>query len=148
MSDIDPVLRRVERTSVAMCGAMAATSWIVARGAAAAPLGVMAGGVLAAISYHGIKAGADALAGTRAGGGGGHGRTAIGLVKFFTRYAILAAAAYGIMARLRLPPVAVLAGASSLVVAVTFEALRQLRSGSPNRAAPHSSPSQERGRHT
>jgi hypothetical protein len=49
---------------------------------------------------------------------------AIGLVKFFTRYAILALAAYVIMARLRLPPLAVFAGASSLVVAVAVEAVR------------------------
>ena len=48
---------------------------------------------------------------------------AVGLVKFFTRYAILAAVAYVIMARLGLPPVAVIAGASSAVVAITVEAL-------------------------
>jgi hypothetical protein len=51
-------------------------------------------------------------------------RRALGLVKFFTRYAILAVAAYVIMARLRLPPLAVFAGASSLVVAVAVEAVR------------------------
>jgi hypothetical protein len=61
-----------------------------------------------------------------AGGGGGAKPVAIGLVKFFTRYAILAVAAYVIMARLRLPPVAVFAGASSLVIAVMVEALRGL----------------------
>jgi hypothetical protein len=55
------------------------------------------------------------------------GNVAIGLVKFFTRYAILAGAAYVIVARLRLPPVAVFAGASSIVLAVTVEALRGLR---------------------
>ena len=149
MTEIDPVLRRIERTGVVMCAAMAATAWIVARGAVPAPLGVVAGGVLVAISYRGITAGVDALAGMSTGGGGsGRGRSAIALVKFFTRYAILAAAAYVIMARLRLPPLAVLAGASSLVVAATFEALRQLCDGSPDRDRPRSSPSQERGRHT
>jgi hypothetical protein len=35
------------------------------------------------------------------------------------------------MARLRLSPIAVLAGASSLVIAVTLEALRALRPKSP-----------------
>ena len=39
----------------------------------------------------------------------------------------LAVAAYVIMARLKLPPVAVFAGASSLVVAVMVEALRVVR---------------------
>jgi hypothetical protein len=55
------------------------------------------------------------------------GRRARGLVKFFTRYAILALAAYVIMARLRLPPLAVFAGASSLVVAVAVEAVRGIQ---------------------
>jgi hypothetical protein len=51
----------------------------------------------------------------------------LGLVKFFTRYAILTAAAYVIMARLALPPVAVIAGASSIVAAVAMEAVRHRR---------------------
>ena len=59
-----------------------------------------------------------------AGGGKGRTRVVFGLVKFFTRYGILAAVAYVIMARLRLPPVAVVAGASSIVVAVMAEAVR------------------------
>jgi hypothetical protein len=94
----------------------------VARGNVQAPLGVFGGGALAWISYRGIKGGIDAL--TRAEGAGTSVRMAIGLVKFFTRYAILAVAAYVIMARLRLPPLAVFAGASSLVVAVAVEAVR------------------------
>jgi hypothetical protein len=52
-------------------------------------------------------------------------------VKFFTRYAILAAVAYLIMARLHMPPVAVVAGASSVVVAVAVEALRGVASRQP-----------------
>ncbi|PYR03406.1 MAG: hypothetical protein DMG00_26355 [Acidobacteria bacterium] len=52
-------------------------------------------------------------------------RVAVGLVKFFTRYGILAVAAYVIMARLRMPPLAVFGGASSLVVAVMIEAFRK-----------------------
>jgi hypothetical protein len=67
------------------------------------------------------------LVGAMAGGETGRLRTAIGLVKFFTRYAILAVAAYVIMARLRLPPLAVFAGASSLVVAVAVEAVRGIQ---------------------
>jgi hypothetical protein len=101
---------------------MAAGAWAMARGGAAAPLGVLGGGALVWISYRGIKGGIDALTGTVTGRGGV--RAAIGLVKFFTRYAILAVAAYVIMARLRLPPLAVFAGASSLVVAVAVEAVR------------------------
>ena len=127
MTEQDPLLRRVERNGIVACGAMAVAAWAVARGRLAAPLGVAAGGALVALSYRGIKSGIDALVGSRRGGEDGRGTATIRLVKFFTRYAILAAAAYVIMARLRLPPVAVLAGVSSLVVAVMFEAIRPRR---------------------
>ncbi len=133
MTERDPTLRRVERLAVGSCLAMAAAAWVAARGRVAAPAGVLGGGALAAISYRGIKAGIDALVGAMGGGGGGRVRAAIGLVKFFTRYAILAAVAYVIMARLRLPPVAVVAGASSLVVAIAIEAVRQMLRGPDDR---------------
>jgi hypothetical protein len=125
------MLRRVERRSVIACAVIAALAWALARGRWAYPLGVAGGGLLVAISYRGIKAGIDALV-TAAGPGRGGRAAAIGLVKFFTRYAILAVAAYVIMARLRLPPVAVIAGASSLVVAVTLEAVRPHRKDPPH----------------
>jgi hypothetical protein len=124
MAENDPVLRRIERHSLLACGGLAVTAAIVTRGVEA-PLGVLGGGSLVAISYLGIKAGITALVEAGAGSGrAGEGKVIIGLVKFFTRYAILAVAAYLIMARLRLPPLAVFAGASSLVVAVMVEALR------------------------
>ena len=134
MTEVDPVLRRVERNGVIACGVMAAIAWAIARGRLGAPLGVVGGGLLVAVSYRGIKGGIDALVGGMTGTADGKsraGHAAIGLVKFFTRYGILAAAAYVIMARLRLPPLAVFAGASSLVVAVTVEALRPARSKPP-----------------
>ena len=124
MTEHDPLLRRVERNGLVACGAMAVAAWAAAGGRLAAPLGVVAGGALVAISYRGIKGGIDVLVGAAREGEGGGGRGAIRLVKFFTRYAILAAAAYVTMARLRVSPVAVFAGASSLVAAVMFEAIR------------------------
>jgi hypothetical protein len=128
MTERDPLLRRVERNAVIACGVMAALAALMSSARGAAALGVMAGGVLAWISYRGIKGGIDALGGaaesTRL-------RVGLGLVKFFTRYGILAAVAYVIMARARLPPVAVVAGASSLVIAVTLEAGRSFRHNSP-----------------
>ena len=134
MTEADPVLRRVERNGVIACGVMAAIALVSARGRLDAPLGVVGGGLLVVVSYRGIKGGIDALVGGMGAGSEGRNRrlqAAIGLVKFFTRYAILAAAAYVIMARLRLPPLAVFAGASSLVVAVAREAVRSVRSKSP-----------------
>ena len=127
MTDRDPWLPRVERNGVVACGAMAVAAWAASGGRPAAALGVAAGGALVAISYRGIKGGIDALVGATREGENGRGRAAIRLVKFFTRYAILAAVAYVIMARLRVPPVAVFAGPSSLVVAVMFEAIRLRR---------------------
>jgi hypothetical protein len=117
----------MERNGLVACGAMAVVAWGLARGRMAAPLGVVAGGALVAVSYLGIKGGIDGLVGATAGGAGGRIGAAIRLVKFFTRYAILAAAAYVMMARLWLPPVAILAGASSIVVAAMLEALHPRR---------------------
>jgi hypothetical protein len=126
MTEAYPPLRRVERDGLIACAVMAAAAWALARGALDAPLGVLSGGGLTWISYGGIKGGIDAVA--YAGPGGWTAvRRARGLVKFFTRYAILAVAAYVIMARLRLPPLAVFAGASSLVVAVAVEAVRGIQ---------------------
>jgi hypothetical protein len=124
VTERDPMLRRTERGAIVACLAMAAAAWVIARGRVDAPLGVAGGGLLVLISYRGIKGGIDGLVEAGPDGGAPRQRAAIGLVKFFTRYAILAAAAYVIMARLRLPPVAVCAGASSLVVAVMVEAAR------------------------
>lgn len=120
VTDSDPLLRRLERNGILACAAMAVAAWAIARGDVNAPVGVFGGGLLSWISYRGIKGGVDVITGSVRGGVS----VATGLVKFFTRYAILAVAAYVIMARFGMPPVAVIAGASSLVVAVAVEALR------------------------
>ena len=96
---------------------MAGVALVLPFGGRWAALGVLGGGALAAVSYRGLKAGVFGASGA----GSGRARA---LVKFFTRYAMLAAAAYVMLARLRLPPWAVAAGASSLVVAVTVAAVR------------------------
>ncbi len=124
LRETDPVLRRVERGAIVACLVMAAIAYPIGRWRVAAPLGVLGGGLLVAISYRGIKSGIDVIVSAMTGGGSGRGNAAWGLVKFFTRFAILAVAAYVIIARLRLPPVAVCAGASSFVVAVAVEAMR------------------------
>lgn len=128
MTEPDAMLRRVERNGLVACLAMAAAAWALARGRTGAPLGVLGGGLLVLISHRGITGGLDVFVEAVAGGKNGGRRQALGLVKFFTRYAILAAAAYVIMARLRWPPVAVVAGASSFVVAVAIEAVREMAS--------------------
>jgi len=110
-------LARFERDAVLSCVALAAVALLAPFGGFWAALGVLGGGTLAAVSYRGLKAGVYGAAGA------GPGR-AVALVKFFTRHAILAVAAYVMLARLRLPAWAVAAGTSSLVVAVTIAAAR------------------------
>lgn len=127
MTEVDPLLRRLERNSLLACGAMALAAWAVSASGVSASLGVLAGGLLALASYRGIKSGVDALTVGPAGEAGGRVKQALGLVKFFTRYGIIGLASYVTMARLRLPPVAVVAGASSIVAAVMVEALRGVR---------------------
>ena len=94
---------------------------------------VATGGMLAGISYRGIKGGIDAA--VAPGGDGsesaGGWRRGAALVKFFTRYAIVALAAYIGMARLHLHPVGVVAGASSFVMAAAVEAIRSARPSRP-----------------
>jgi hypothetical protein len=108
-------MRQFERDALTACLVMAVIAGLAAWDPRAAA-GVLGGGLLAAISYRGLKAGVMTAA-----GGSGH---ALALVKFFTRYAMLALAAYVMLARLRLPPWAVVAGASSLVVAIVVAAVR------------------------
>lgn len=104
--------------------AAAAAAWT--RGVAA-PLGVLGGGLLIGLSYWAIKGTVDALIALRSGGEGGGKRGRFPLVKFFTRHGMLALAAYVMMVRLHLDPVGLLAGVSSLGVAVAVEVLRDLR---------------------
>ena len=86
---------------------------------------VLAGGALVWGSYRTLKASVDAAL--------GGGRRPATLVKVFTRYGILAVAAYVMLARLRLHPVGVVIGASSLALAAAAAAIRCQRSGGPVR---------------
>lgn len=84
------------------------------------PGGVLGGAALIGLSWWAISSGVEGLA--RPGGGGGW-----RLVKFFTRYGILAVAAYGMMVRLHLDPVGMLVGVTAFPVAASIEAVRGLR---------------------
>ncbi|MBK5297521.1 MAG: hypothetical protein JJE40_10215 [Vicinamibacteria bacterium] len=110
-------LLRLERDALIACAAMAAAVLLAPFGGPWSALGVLGGGALAAVSYRGLKAVVFGAVGAGSGRAGA-------LVKFFTRHAMLAVAAYVMLARLRLPAWAVAAGASSLVVAVVIAAAR------------------------
>jgi hypothetical protein len=120
------MIARVARDTAIACIAIAILFLIWKRNVAA-PLGVLGGGLLIGVSFWAIRGTVDAMIALRSGGETGRISTAFVLVKFFTRHAIVALAAYGMMVRLHLDPVGLLAGVSSLGVAVGVEALRDLR---------------------
>ena len=120
----DGLLRRVERTAAICCGLMMVAALILAKGSPGPALAVLAGGVLIGLSYWSIKSGVSNLLGAvDAQGPAPRGRIALQLAG---RYALLGFAAYVMIVRLRLHPLGLLAGASSIVAAVTVEAGRVL----------------------
>ncbi len=116
---------RLARRSAVVCVALAAAFSLWKRSALAG-VSVVAGGVLIAISWWAITGAVDALI-LRSRSETRPKPARLPLVKFFTRHAIVALAAYGMMVRLHLDPIGLLAGVSSLGIALGFEALRDLR---------------------
>ncbi len=122
----DPLFRRLARTAVLLCVVMAAIAMAVSGVRAA--LGVVGGGVLIGVSGFALASGTGALAAVVSGQSGADRarlvRTAT--IRLVGRYALLGFLAYVMIARLRLPPLGLLAGASSVVAAVSIEAFRFL----------------------
>ena len=131
------MIARIARDTAVACVAIAVV-FLVWKRTLAAPLGVIGGGLLIGLSFWAIRGTVDTLMARRRSVS--HGSTevakadetggnsaAFALVKFFTRHGIVALAAYGMMVRLHLDPLGLLAGVSSLGVAVGVEALRDLR---------------------
>jgi hypothetical protein len=130
--DADPLLRRLERTAILACLVMAVTALVLARGRPGPALGVLGGGLLIAISYRTIGSGVNALVGllTRdraAADAPAHAPPLfVTLLKVAVRYALLALLAYVMITRLRLHPLGLLAGVSSVVAAAAVEVVRLL----------------------
>jgi len=131
------MITRVARDAVVACVAIA-LGFALWRRNVASPLGVLGGGLLMAMSSWAIRGTVDDLVlrfqglsrrGPEGTTAGKTGRKSAGftLVKFFTRHGIVALAAYGMMVRLRLDPVGMLAGVASVAVAGAVEAIRDLR---------------------
>jgi hypothetical protein len=125
VTERDPFLRALERDAVIACGCCAAAALVFGAEGPRAALAVLGGGGLAAVSYRAIKGAVDAA--TLPGG------QPAALVKFVTRHAILAIAAYVMLARLRLHPIGLLVGASSLVLAAAAAMARAARHVPPRR---------------
>jgi hypothetical protein len=118
---MDSTIRRFEREAVLACLVFTALAWVWPTGGVAAAGGVVGGGTLAALSYLALKGVVNlAISGTKT--------RVWPLVKFFTRYVILAFVAYVMLARLRLPPVGVIVGATSIVAAAGAAAVRTIAS--------------------
>ncbi len=130
------MLRRVQATALVVCLLFAALALLVSRGRMGPALGVLAGGSLAGISYWMLASGVtgivDAMRPRRAGSAPPPRRARLVMAgKLAGRYALLALLAYVMIARLRLHPLGLLVGASSVVAAVAIEAVRFLLKKTP-----------------
>ena len=113
------MLARVARRTLVISAVMSAAALIL--GGLDAAAGVVGGAALAVMSLLLLKRGTARMAappGAAAGPG-------VGLV--LIRYALLGIAAYVMVAVVRLHPVGLLAGASAIVLAITFEAAAHRR---------------------
>ncbi len=120
------MIERIARGTAIACVIIAA-SFALWKRDLTSPLGVLGGRLLIGLSFWAIRGTVDTLIVLRSGGETRRISAGFALVKFFTRHGILALAAYGMMVRLHVDPVGVVAGVSSLGVAVAVEALRDLR---------------------
>ncbi len=123
-SDANALLHRLQTTAAVCCGAMAIVALLLAHGQPRPAVGVVGGGLLAGVSLVGIRSGVGGLVVGTAGTA--RPRMAWAVLKVAGRYALLALLAYVMIARLRLHPLGLLAGASSVVAAAAIEAGRLL----------------------
>lgn len=135
MAERDPRLRRLERTAIAWCAVMTIAALLWRQGRLDVALGVLGGGLLVGGSYWAIKSSVDRLTAVFARGAEdaaqrnrARPRLGFALAVFALRYALLGLFAYVMIARLRLHPIGLLLGASSVVAAAAIEAMRATRS--------------------
>jgi ATP synthase I chain len=118
------VIGRFVRTLAVVVAVLAIVAYTVRPAHPRFALGVAGGGVLAALALWALRGVVEqTIAATKSGEIGRNSRGAV-LVKFFTRHAILALTAYGMMLRLQLDPVGIVVGVSALWVAAAVEAVR------------------------
>ena len=124
----DDLLHRLERDAAIGCGVMALAAIVLSRGSVWTAVSVTGGGLLIGVSLVSIRSGIDEL--TSFGLGPHHRakrpQVARAIVRLAGRYALLGILAYVMIARLRMHPLGLMAGASSVVVAAVVEAIRLL----------------------
>jgi hypothetical protein len=133
--EADPLLRRVGRTAIVVCASMTIVALVVSRSHVRAAMAVIGGGLIAGGSYFAIQSGVTAFVDQMIVSNVPPRRPALRWTvgKLTLRYALLGFGAYVMIARLRLPPLGLLAGASSIVAAVAVEAVRLLMKDSSPR---------------
>ena len=119
-------IRRLGRTAAVVCALMTVAAFLISGARAAA--GVIGGGILIGVSFVSLASGTGALADIIAGKVRADRARVVraATVRLVARYALLGFLAYVMIARLRLHPVGLLAGASSIAAAAFVEAVRLL----------------------
>jgi hypothetical protein len=123
------MLNRLVRTMAVVCLALGVIAWAWRPNHPRLGLGIVGGGLLMGLSIWAIRDAVEQVTATDENGKIRPVSRGFPLVKFFTRHAILALAAYGMMLRLHLDPVGMLVGVSSVMVAAAAEATRGRRPG-------------------
>jgi hypothetical protein len=149
MREADPFIRRLERDAVIWAAVTTVAALVVRPGQPTLAAGVAGGGLLALASLWAIRSSVDAVLSRMAAAPApdptgapdvthdaageprsddASARAGAGIaMKLAGRYALLGLGAYVMIVRLRLHAIGVLIGASSLVAAASFEAVRVLR---------------------
>ena len=131
-TEADSALRRLERNALIVWAAMAAAALALRRGHPDAAIGVAGGGLLSAASYLAIKRAVDGAVAALGRGAAADrpSRWAIALLVLgiVARLALLAVAAYGMLAVLRLHPIGLVAGVSAPFFATIAELIGLARS--------------------
>jgi hypothetical protein len=148
MRDADPLIRGLQRHALAWTALATLAAIAIRPRQPSIAGGIAGGGLLALTSLWAIRGSVDALvsrlapstaasaedarsgSGQAGAGQAGAGQAGAGAglaVKLVGRYALLGLGAYVMIARLRLHPVGLLIGASSLVAGACIEAGRSLR---------------------
>jgi hypothetical protein len=148
-ADPDPLIARLQIGAIVWCALGALAAWLVRPDQPAIALGVIGGGVLTVMSFLAIKSSLDALFAivgspasaesvptpdeaeqssphpdARRQSRARTGTARAALARLTLRYALLAGLAYVMIARLRVHPIGLVIGASSLVASASFEAAR------------------------
>jgi hypothetical protein len=134
MVERDATLHRIERAAVVWCVVMALIALVWRRGSPDVALAVLGGGGLVALSYRTVAFSVSRLtaawserASARRSGGDGRPPLVLPVAVFVLRYALLGFLAYVMISRLRLHPIGLIVGASSVVAATAIEAVRAAR---------------------